>query len=750
MCFHLNYDPTKPIQVSKNLNIRRTIIAGLWFVSVPAILAGVIPVRAQGQKKSQDSQKLERKLDQPPRDEPDDVVRVRTDLVQTTVGVVDKRGNFIDNLRAEDFLLQVDGKPASIQFFDRILNGTALASAGGSKSSSLTARALSPTDASRSVLFFVDDLHLNAESIARTRKMLANYIEHEMGENDQAVIACASGQLGFLQQWSSEPEVLRQAVERLKYRAQNVQDTERPRMTVFQALAIERGDADVTKYFQDVLLNDVLAAQARINPNAARIAAARQTQSRADRLVREADLVSSQTLSGLISAVRSSEQMPGRKLIVFVSDGFLVNNQNSNIRDRLRHVTDAAVKAGAVLYTIQASGLNTTFADASADVIVIPGTGTGNITGEDQALQDPLTELAADTGGKALLNANDLNPGVQRALRESNDYYLLAWRPEASETANKDFHRIEVSVKGRSDLSVLVQRGFFGDEQTPTVIAAKVDKPKNSESSLVDDLRDALVGKLGQRQLETHLLANYLDVPNHGLQLSVLMQVDKANESPGNGVHGTIDVGGVIYSESGKVVGSFVQNLRPEPGTPGQVQNVTYFNQFDIKPGLYQVRVAARDSEGVTGMALQWLVVPDLSSHKLALSSLLIGERDSNDADVKKNTTEIQRAQLKIDKHFPRNSRLRVLTFIYNASHDANNPTPKLSARIDLFHGNKVVVQTPGFAVETRGMDDLARIPYAGELNLASLARGRYRIRVTVIDLAAKAYASQEATFEVD
>jgi hypothetical protein len=105
---------------------------------------------------------------------------------------------------------------------------------------------------------------------------------------------------------------------------------------------------------------------------------------------------------------------------------------------------------------------------------------------------------------------------------------------------------------------------------------------------------------------------------------------------------------------------------------------------------------------------------------------------------------------LKIDRRFVQNSRLRFLTFIYNAAPDNSNQLPRLNARVDLFHGNKAVVSTPTFAIETKGVEDLARIPYAGEFNLASLPKGHYRMRVTVIDLSAKAYASQETSFEIE
>jgi hypothetical protein len=472
------------------------------------------------------------------------------------------------------------------------------------------------------------------------------------------------------------------------------------------------------------------------------------TKSRASRLVEQADAVAKQTLIALDSAVRSSAQIPGRKLFVFLSDGFLVNNQNSDIRYRLQRVTDAAVRSGAVLYTIQASGLNTTFPDASTDVMLIAGTGTGRVTGEDTAVQDPLTQLAADTGGKALLNANDLNRGMKRALQESNDYYLLAWRPEPEGFQGKEFHRIEVAVKGRSDLSVLLQRGFFNDEKTTSVIRASAASPTVSGGFPLGELAAAIRGKPSDRKLTTSLTANYLDVPNRGASLSILMQVNTNAESL-DAQPGPVDIGGIVYNDAGKVAGSFVETLKPEKNG-GETQRITYLNQIELKPGLYQVRVAARAANGSIGAANQWVRLPDLASHRLALSSLLIGERDITSAGNTSDAVEFQKAQLKIDRRFIRNSRLRFLTFVYNAAGGKTGQSPQLEVRVELFHDNRAVVSTPAFAIETKGVEDPARIPYAGEFNLASLAKGSYGLRVTVTDRSAKTNASQQAAFEIE
>ena len=583
----------------------------------------------------------------------------------------------------------------------------------------------------------------------RARKMLSNYIEQEMGENDEVVIASASGQLGVLQQLTSEKDVLRAAVESLKFRPLDLLDSDRPRMSAYQAYLIERGDSETLEYFMQVLLNDELVFLFKRQPSLARDIAKNRTIGRAGRITRQAGLVANQTLSSLNSAVLSSSQITGRKLFFFISDGFLINVQNADITNRLQRITDAAVHSGAVVYSIQASGLNSSFPDASSDTVMISGVGNGRVMGEDTAQQDPLNELAADTGGKALLNANDLNVGVKSALRDSNDYYLLAWRPETAVTRGKEFHRIEVSVKGHPELSVLVHRGFFREDQPAALVPVKAEKPKPSGDSQVADLAAAIKGKLSRTPLETSVMANYLDIPNLGARLSILMQVARPTIGSGNGPNaGIVEVAGVIYNDAGKVIASFVDSVKPEAGT--ESRHITYLNQFDVKPGLYQVRGAARDSNGLTGMAMQWVKVPDLGSKSLTLSSLLIGERELAHQGGSTDAKQAQKAQLKIDRRFVQNSRLRFATFIYNAARDATNQTTKLNARVDLFRGNKAVVSTPAVVVETGNGEDPARIPYAGEFNLASLPKGKYLMRVTVIDLNAKAYASQRTAFEIE
>src|SRR5258708_26041731 len=93
--------------------------------------------------------------------EPDDVVRVYSDLVQTDVMVFDKQGKFVNGLKREDFELKVDGKPRPVEFFERITAGAGdeeaqLSAARGLPSSAKGPKAASaiPLDRGRTVFFY--------------------------------------------------------------------------------------------------------------------------------------------------------------------------------------------------------------------------------------------------------------------------------------------------------------------------------------------------------------------------------------------------------------------------------------------------------------------------------------------------------------------------------------------------------------------------------------------------------------------
>ncbi len=175
----------------------------------------------------------------------DEVVRVNAELVQTGVSVFDKQGRFVDGLQREDFELRVDGRLVPITFFENIVAGSlrdrlTRAPAAGGPAPKVAESA--PSQRQRTVVFFLDDRHLSLDSVGRTRKMLLDFIDKEMGDGDLVAVASASGRIGFLQQFTDDKDVLRAAVARVGHVPYVVSDYGRNpggAMTEYMALTIE-------------------------------------------------------------------------------------------------------------------------------------------------------------------------------------------------------------------------------------------------------------------------------------------------------------------------------------------------------------------------------------------------------------------------------------------------------------------------------------------------------------------------------
>ena len=134
--------------------------------------------------------------------------------------------------------------------------------------------------------------------------------------------------------------------------------------------------------------------------------------------------------------------------------------------------------------------------------------------------------------------------------------------------------------------------------------------------------------------------------------------------------------------------------------------------------------------------------IPDLSGHKLTLSSLLLRSSKKGEAAP---TTE---PQFSVDNKFSRSSQLNFLMFIYNAT--GTPAVPDVTAQVQVLRNGSSVVSTPVRKLSTEGMTDLARIPYGGQFPLESLPGGNYELQITITDRLAKTSVSQRLPFQIN
>src|SRR5215217_7274012 len=194
---------------------------------------------------------------QPQNPQEPEVLRINTELVQTAITVLDKKGKFVEGLQRDQFELNVDGKPRTVTFFERVAAGSArereLATLAGPNDASPKPTA-PVTVPGRTIVFFIDDLHLSPDSMNRTRMMLQRFLDRELSSKDNVAILSASGQVGFLEQFINNRAVLDAALGRLiprPYDAQGYSVGSSTKMTEYLALNIEtnRGDSKVLNFY---------------------------------------------------------------------------------------------------------------------------------------------------------------------------------------------------------------------------------------------------------------------------------------------------------------------------------------------------------------------------------------------------------------------------------------------------------------------------------------------------------------------
>ncbi|HEX8558992.1 MAG TPA: VWA domain-containing protein [Pyrinomonadaceae bacterium] len=705
--------------------------------------------------------------------ERDEVVRVESQLVQTDVTVVDKAGRFVGGLGREQFELRVDGRPVPVAFFERVTGGLpkgeeSAAPPGGGAAPRRPAAAARPQG--RVVVFFLDDLHLSLDSLGRTRSALARFLEEEMAPGDVAAFFTASGQLGFLQQFTDNKAVLRAALARLRPLPDTVRDTDRPPMSEHVAVRIANGDREAASFYVEEILKG-FATKAGGARGMNQQGVFEMVRGRATNIAKGMESAAAATLGSLEQLVRAAGRVEGRKLIFFISDGFYLDGKNSasGANHRLQLVTDAAARTSSVVYSIDARGLFAPFNDATGEKAHDPkGRLERAAIGEAMLSQDGLSALAGDTGGEFLKNTNYFDRWVSRVLEETSNYYRVAWRPEGEEQRAGRFRRVEISVAGRPDLTVRLHRGYVPGAARAAEEAKESKESKGSEpkagaakaeqKGLETDFRAALSAPVGLRDLPTALSASFVDVPGSGAVLTSSVEV--AADALDYGAEGreaaAVDVVGVVLSEQGKQVTNFRTRLSvaaaaaaaATPSRGGAREGVIYNHRAPLAPGLYMVKAAARDARGGhLGSASQWIEIPDLSKGRLALSSIHLGGREVAGGATAKEAPQVQ---FSVDRRFARSSRLSFLAFVYNAARAGGAGGVDLSLAVRVLRDNRAVVTAPARKLAPEPGGDAARIPVNGAVSLGQLPAGRYELEISVADNAARSNVAGRVWFDVE
>jgi VWFA-related protein len=690
------------------------------------------------------------------------VVRITTNLVQVDA-VVTKDGKQVTDLTPEDFELFEDGRPQTITNFSYISNVssvpshlTVASSAPKDKTTPpVLPAAARPHDVRRTIALVIDDLGMSFESMNQMRRQARKFVDEKLEPNDLVAIIRTGGEVGALQQFTTDKRVLYSAIEHLHW-----YPCSRAGLYVF-------------------------APAGSITPSG-------DSPCGGTRNIRD-------TLRSLKFIVQGMRELPGRKSLVLFSDQLPIETQepgttNSQVQSQnstsavdtgdadsdnvntsylaqLQKVAEMAIRASVVIYSVDTRGLAYTGITA-ADRL------TGNarsITNQINATMSSRSMamlagregsdlIARQTGGFLVRNSNDF--GLDRIADDQKGYYLLGYRP-SDETFNRQFHHIKVKVKGRG-LALRTREGFYGISEEDT-------RPKELTAS--DQLRTALMSPFGVNDIGLRLTTMFTNFAEGGSLLRSLVHITAQDltfvDEPGGGHKATFDLGIVLFGDNGRVRDSqsrLVTLILHGREYEGAMQNgIVYTLDTPLKlSGEFQFRVALRDQNSSrVGSAGQFIQIPNLQNGRLAMSGVVL-LKDSTIADQKQPDPrpssvpspgpipQIQNDEITSSpavRQFHVGSRILFACSIYNAQLSPSTHLPQLAVQTRIFRDGKIVLAGSELPIDASAQADLKRIASIGRLQLgADFSPGYYVLQIVATDRLAnekQRIASQWIDFEV-
>jgi len=528
--------------------------------------------------------------------------RVNVDYVEVDVLVTDAQGNYVRELKKEDFQVFEDGKAQTIANFVPIDIPV--------ERGEQPLFATQPVDPDvrgneqpfngRVYVMVLDSAHTLPQNTNLMRNAAKKFISEKLGTNDLMAVVTARGAAGGPddgQEFTNNKRLLLAAVDKF-------------RGTQPRAATLNKIDDFVSKSAQRA---------AGADPGDPQDIDAKEREYNARMVLEELTAV-----ADWFSIVRGR-----KKSILYFSEGISYdihdvfanqgNNSAAMIQLNMQDLVRATTKANAVIYAIDPRGLlglpdgNIELQSVSVSSVDLSNRA---LEAESRLARESLQTFAGETGGFAVVNTNKIANAFDRIVDENSSYYVLAYYPPNPKRDGK-YHNINVRVT-RPGLNVRFRRGYAN----PTGKA-----PTPTKSELAPDLVDALQSPIPVSGLGMKVFA----APFKGTapNASVLVGIELRGRDLTTAANGRVDLALGAVDSQGKMKATshdaLTLNLRPETKERVDQNGIRLLDRMNIAPGRYQLRVAARDTgSGSVGSVLYDLEVPDFNKSRIAVSGLVL------------------------------------------------------------------------------------------------------------------------------
>ncbi len=453
-------------------------------------------------------------------------------------------------------------------------------------------------------------------------------------------------------------------------------------------------------------------------------------------------------LSALQTAAKMLGQLSEKKSVLYFASGLRLNGVDNQAQ--LHATINAAVRAGVSFWPIDARGLVATapLGDATQGSPGGRGMYTGGaamaLTANFQQSQDTLYALASDTGGKALLDNNDLAMGIVQAERSVSSYYILGYY--ATNTAlDGKFRRIKITLNNGAAGSLDYRQGYFAGKSFGKFTVAEKERQLEDALMLGDPITELTIAmELDYFQLNRAEYFVPVSVKIPGRELALARK--------GGAERTLIDFIGEVKDD----YGSTIQNVRDKYDiklsgeTAAQLAKrpIEYETGFTLLPGKYKIKFLARDAEtGRIGTYEANFVIPNLNKEekRIPVSSVVLSSQRVDLKEAISNALKskdqaetanplVQDGQKLIPSVTRVFSKSRDMYVYLQAYEPAATTIQPLVAFVAFYRGSDKVFETPPQAIKEGMSNRLKTMPLRFDLSLEPLVPGEYNCQVTVLD----------------
>lgn len=638
------------------------------------------------------------------------------ELILVNVSVRDKSGQFVRNLKADDFTVLEDGKQQQIASFDLesvdSLASTDIAQAtttpAPDEQKKTTRDLVSASNAYRDrrlIVFFFDLADMEPEEIERAATAAVNYLDKQMLPADLVSIISLGNSLQIDQDFTADRARLKQVLQSFSLGAGQGHQAGSTGSTEGTSDTANPFTVDDTEY--NIFNTD-------------------------------------RRLEALRSIAQRLEKVKQKKSLIYFSSGM----QRTGIENQseLRAAVNAAIRANLAIYSMDMRGLEAMVPGGKAQNASLRGTspysGQSTLSALDANFgsQETLVTLAEDTGGRAFLDSNDFGQVFRRVQEDNACYYILGYHSTNLARDGK-YRHLTVRLKS-ANYKLEYRRGYYA--------------PSDFKHSNQDDrelqLQQELASELPSTDMPVYLSAGYFRINSDKffVPISIVVPgseipfVNKSNEDKA-----TLDVIGLAQDmPSKRPIDQVRDTIKLAVNTSAQIRqkNVQYNNAFFLTPGRYHLKVVVRENQtGRMGSFETDIGIPQLKGQSLKLSSVIVSsqlqpaKKRKYDDPLVRDGSEIVPSVTHVfssSQHLYLYYEVYDPTLIDKAKRQAASEI-RLLTSVLFFQGSTKAFETP--MVEAKALNETDRNAAVFELDvpLNQIKPGFYTCQVNVIDDAA-------------